>query len=218
MKITVYNQEGKEAGQIALPKEVFEVDLNNDVIYQVAVSQLSNNRQVSAQAKNKSEVSGGGRKPWRQKGTGRARHGSIRSPLWKGGGVTFPPTAERNFKKKINKKVKKLAVKMLLSSAVKENALLVIDALKIDEAKTKALDAILKNLALILTKEAKPKKQSTLLLALPQQSKEILRAGRNIPYLTIIPAKDLNALALLSSKYLIMPEESVKIVKEILAK
>ncbi len=215
MKIAVYNQEGKEAGQIALPKEIFDLKINPDLIYQVAVSQAANRRQVSAKAKNRGEVSGGGRKPWKQKGTGRARQGSIRSPLWKGGGVTFGPTTERNFKKQINRKMRRKAVLMLLSSKAKENQLLVLNELKIEAPKTKLMAAVIDNLLPILQKGKQTKSgKETILLVLPGQDKNILFAGRNLENVKMIVAKDLNALALLSVKYLIFPEATMKVLKE----
>lgn len=215
MKIAVYNQEGKEAGQIALPKEIFDLKINPDLIYQVAVGQAANRRQVSAKAKNRGEVSGGGRKPWKQKGTGRARHGSIRSPLWKGGGVTFGPTTERNFKKQINRKMRRKAVLMLLSSKAKENQLLVLNELKIEAPKTKLMAAVIDNLLPILQKGKQTKSgKETILLVLPGQDKNILLAGRNLENVKMIVAKDLNALALLSVKYLIFPEATMKVLKE----
>ncbi|PIS38912.1 MAG: 50S ribosomal protein L4 [Candidatus Nealsonbacteria bacterium CG08_land_8_20_14_0_20_43_11] len=215
MKIAVYNQEGKEAGQIALPKEIFDLKINPDLIYQVAVSQAANRRQVSAKAKNRGEVSGGGRKPWKQKGTGRARQGSIRSPLWKGGGVTFGPTTERNFKKQINRKMRRKAVLMLLSSKAKENQLLVLNELKIEAPKTKLMVAVIDNLLPILQKGKQTKSgKETILLVLPGQDKNILLAGRNLENVKMIVAKDLNALALLSVKYLIFPEATMKVLKK----
>ena len=110
MKTEVYNQQGKKVGQTILPKEIFEVPMNADLVHQVFISHTANQRQNSAHTKNRGEVRGGGRKPWRQKGTGRARHGSIRSPLWKGGGVTFGPRNEKNWKKDIPKKMKRKAL------------------------------------------------------------------------------------------------------------
>ncbi len=105
MKVATYNQEGKEVGQTLLPKEIFGLEINHDLIHQVVVSQASNRRQVSAHTKGRGQVSGGGKKPWRQKGMGRARHGSIRSPIWRHGGIAFGPTKDRNFKKKINRNI-----------------------------------------------------------------------------------------------------------------
>ena len=120
VKIDVYNQEGKVVGDATLPKGIFEVKLNTDLVHQIAVSLSANNRQISAHTKNRGEVSGGGKKPWRQKGTGRARHGSIRSPLWKGGGVTHGPRVERVFEKDIPKKMRRKALFMVLSQKAKD--------------------------------------------------------------------------------------------------
>ena len=129
MKVSVYNQEGKEVGKVLLPKEIFEVKVNPDLVHQVVVCQMANRRQPIAHTKDRGEVRGGGRKPWSQKGTGRARHGSIRSPLWIGGGVTFGPRKEKIFKKKIPKKMRRKALFMVLSGKAKENLLLVLDKL-----------------------------------------------------------------------------------------
>jgi len=143
MKVSVYDQQGKEIGTTLLPKEIFDVKLNPDLVHQVATSQMANRRQVIAHTKDRGEVRGGGKKPWRQKGTGRARHGSIRSPLWKGGGVTFGPTKERNFKKIIPKKMKRKALFMVLSAKAKENLLIILDTLKLPLPKTKVISQIL---------------------------------------------------------------------------
>jgi len=144
MKVSVYDQQGKEAGTTLLPKEIFGLSVKPDLVHQVIISQMANRRRVIAHAKDRSEVRGGGKKPWRQKGTGRARHGSIRSPLWKGGGVTFGPTKERNFKKIIPKKMKRKALFMALSSKVKDGELVVVDELKLENHKTKDFVKILK--------------------------------------------------------------------------
>jgi large subunit ribosomal protein L4 len=204
MKIAVYNQEGKEVGSVLLPKEIFEVKVNPDLVHQVVVSQMANRRQVLAQAKDRSEVRGGGRKPWRQKGTGRARVGSRRSPLWKGGGVTFGPTRARVFKKKINKKMKRKALLMVLSAKVKNNLLLILDKLSLTEVKTKLMAKILKRLPI----------KGSFLIVLPKLDKDIVRATKNLAEVRTIEARNLNALDSLSSKYLIIPKESIKIIKE----
>ncbi len=204
MKVAVYNQEGKETGTTFLPKDVFEVEVNSDLIHQIVVSQAANRRRTIAQAKGRGDVRGGGRKPWRQKGTGRARHGSRRSPLWRGGGVTFGPTKDRVFKKKINKKMKRKALLMILSAKVKNNLILILDKLQLETPKTKLMAEILRKL---------PVKNSSLIV-LPKKEKEIIKAVRNIPKIRVTEAKNLNALDLLSFKYLVMSKESIKVIKE----
>ena len=205
MKIPVYNQQGKEIGQTLLPKEIFDVKLNSDLVHQIVVSQMANRRKVIAHTKDRGEVRGGGRKPWRQKGTGRARVGSIRSPLWRGGGVTFGPTKERVFKKIIPKKMRRKALFMVLSEKAKNNLLILLDKLKIEQPKTKLIVEILKKL---------PGEGKSSLIALSQLDKNLILAARNLPKIRTIQAKDLNCLDLLSFKYLIMPKEAIRIIKE----
>lgn len=215
MLVKVYNQEGKETGQTRLPKEIFGVKISQDLVHQVAVSQMANRRQIIAHAKDRSEVRGGGRKPWRQKGTGRARHGSIRSPLWRGGGVTFGPTKNRIFKKKINRKARRQALFMVLSGKLKDNELVLLDELKIEKTKTKFMAKILniifeKILKIKLTKKTKPK---SILVVLPKGEKEIIRATKNIPKAGTARADSLNVLDLLKYKYLMMPKEAVGVIE-----
>ena len=205
MKLSTYNQEGKEIGQTLLPKEIFDVKMNSDLVHQVVVSQMANRRQRIAHTKGRAEVRGGGRKPWRQKGTGRARAGSIRSPTWRGGGVTFGPTKEKVFKKKIPKKMRRKALLMVLSAKAKNNFLIILDKLKIEKAKTKEITEILKKL---------PCQGENSLIALSQIDKNLILAARNIPKIDTIQAKDLNCLDLLSFKYLVMPKEAIKVIKE----
>lgn len=205
MKVSVYDQKGGEIGTTLLPKEIFEVPMNPDLVHQVVQSQIANRRQKTAKTKNRAEVKGGGRKPWRQKGTGRARHGSIRSPLWRGGGVTFGPTTEKVFIKKIPKKIRRKALFMVLSAKAKEGMILILDDLKIEKPKTKVMVEIFKKLFL---------NKGTGLIILPQTDENILKSIRNISKTKTILAKDLNALDLLSYKYLIMPKESIKVIKE----
>ena len=133
MKYEVLDQKGNKVGEESLPKEIFEVEIKNDLIYQVITSQMANKRRVIAHTKDRGEVRGGGRKPWRQKGLGKARHGSIRSPIWIGGGVTFGPRKERIFKKKIPKKMRRLALFMVLSDKAKRKFLILVDDLKISD-------------------------------------------------------------------------------------
>ncbi len=205
MKIAAYNQKGEKVSETLLPKEIFGVPVNPDLVHQVVVSQMANRRRAIAQTKNRGEVRGGGRKPWRQKGTGRARHGSIRSPLWRGGGVTFGPRKEKVFKKKINKKMKKKALFMVLSAKAKNNLLLILDTLKLEVPKTNVMVQILRRL---------PVKKESCLLALPKVDKNIILAAKNIPGVETIEARNLNALDLLSFKYLITPKETIKTIKE----
>ncbi len=204
MKADLYNMKGEKTGDVTLPKSIFGVEVNSDLIYQVMRLQMLSRRQNTADTKDRSEVRGGGRKPWRQKGTGRARHGSRRSPIWKGGGVTFGPTNERNYKKKINKKVKRAAVAMILSAKKEKDFIFFVSDLEIKEPKTKEMRDFLKNTFC---------KKGTLLV-LPKMDKNIILSARNIEGVDTIQAKDLNALDLLSYKYLVIPKESVKVIEE----
>lgn len=208
MKVDVYNQRGEKVGTTLLPKEIFGLQVSPDLIHQVAVSQMANLRQVLAHTKGRGKVRGGGRKPWRQKGTGRARHGSRRSPLWKGGGVTFGPTKERVFKKKISKKMRRKALLMVLSAKAKENLILILEKLDLKEPKTKLMKEIFKKL---------PVKGSAL-IALPKVDKKIIRASGNLPGISTKEIRNLNALDLLSFKYLILPKEGIKLIQNIFAK
>ena len=213
MLIKVYNQEGKEVGQTQLPAEVFGLPMNNDLVHQAVVAQMANSRQVLAHAKDRSEVSGGGKKPWRQKGTVRARHGSIRSPIWRGGGVTFGPTNNRNFSKKINKKMKRKALLMSLSGKAKDNEIIVLDELKIDEPKTKLAAKILDDLAKI-----KKDVRKGALVLMAEKNENAIRAIRNIPKLETIGSKSLNIVDVLKYKYLIMTKDGIEKIREELAK
>ncbi len=205
-----YNQNGKEIEQIRLPKEIFEVKMNPDLLHQVVVSQMANRRRVIAHTKGRGEVRGGGRKPWRQKGTGRARHGSIRSPIWVGGGVTFGPTKERNYKKKINKKMKKRALFMVLSAKVKDKELRILEDLKLEKPKTKEMVKILSKIQHLKSKIQNP----STLIVLPKKDEKVIKAARNIPKIETIEARNLNALDLLSFKYLLIPKKAIKTIKE----
>ncbi|MFH1582597.1 MAG: 50S ribosomal protein L4 [bacterium] len=208
MKVKLYDQTGKSVEEVLLPKEIFEVETNRDLLHQVVTSQSSNRRQVIANTKGRGDVRGGGVKPWRQKGTGRARHGSRRSPIWKGGGVTFGPTKERNFKKKINKKIQRQALFMALSDKARNNFIFVLDDLKLEKYKTKLMVEVLK----------KMKIKGSSLLILPKTDQKMLKAGRNIPNLNIMEANKLNALDLLSVKNVLLPKESLKTIKETFVK
>ena len=209
MFVKTYDQNGKEVGNTRLPSEIFDVKMNPDLLHQVVVSQMANRRRVIAHTKDRGEVRGGGKKPWRQKGTGRARHGSIRSPLWRGGGVTFGPRKERVFKKDIPKKMRRKALFMVLSEKAKNNLLVVLEKLAVSQPKTKSMAEILKKM---------PSKGKSTLIVLPAMEKNIILAARNLPKIQTIQAKDLSPLDLLNFKYLLMPKDSIKVIKETFAK
>ncbi len=198
--VKVYNQEGKEVSELKLNEAILGLPWNADLVHQAVRIALANQRQVLASTKDRSEVSGGGRKPWRQKGTGRARHGSIRSPLWKGGGITFGPTKERNFKLKINKKMARKAFLTALSTKAKDNELLVLDDLKLSAPKTKEMAKIMKNFPQVKNG----------LLALAKKSEDLKRTGRNLPNLNITNIDNLNILDILKYKYLIFTKDGIE--------
>ncbi len=204
MNVKVYNQEGKEIGKAELPAEIFALPMNKDLVHQAVVSQMANARQVLAHTKDRSEKRGGGRKPWRQKGTGRARHGSIRSPIWRGGGVTFGPSKERVFTKKINKKMKRQALFMALSSKVKDKEMILLDKIELAEAKTKEMIKVLNNLKI----------SKTVLVVLDKTNQKIIRAANNIPKIKTIRADSLNVVDVLSYKYLLMLQGAIEIIKQ----
>ena len=209
MKYPVLNQKGENIGEVSLPEKAFGVELNKDLMHQVIVSQQANKRQGNAHTKTRANVRGGGKKPWRQKGLGRARHGSTRSPLWKGGGTTFGPINEKIFEKKIPKKMKRKAMFMGLSSKVESKDLILIDVIKMSEAKTKLASGIFNKIV--------PEKKSTLIV-LPNLDKDIILATKNIPHLKTIQAKDLNCLSILSCKNLIVLKESIDVIEKVFLK
>ncbi|MDD5569047.1 MAG: 50S ribosomal protein L4 [Candidatus Pacebacteria bacterium] len=192
-----------------LPAEIFGIEMNTNLVHQIATSQMANRRKNVAHTKDRSEVSGGGIKPWRQKGTGRARHGSIRSPLWIGGGATFGPRAETVFKKTIPQKMKRKALFMVLSEKAKQGLVIVASSLKISQPKTKEAVELLKKNSI----------SESFLMVLPNMDKNIILAMRNIPKSAVIQAKDLNCLDALSYKYLIIDKEGIsQIAKTFAAK
>ncbi|MBU2068544.1 50S ribosomal protein L4 [Patescibacteria group bacterium] len=209
MKTPVYNQKGEEISKVDLPAEIFDVELISDLVHQVVVAQMSNARKVIAHTKDRSERRGGGRKPWRQKGTGRARVGSNRSPIWRGGGITFGPTKDRNFSQKINKKMKTKALFMSLTSKVKDQEFVLLDKMEITESKTKVMAQIFSNLKDKIKKDL----SKSVLIVLPQTDLKISRAVKNIPKIKTIRADSLNVLDVLSHRYLIMFQESIKVIK-----
>lgn len=202
-KVKVYNQTGKEIKDISLAKDVFGVTVNPNLVAEVAVAMLANRRQPYAHTKGRGDVRGGGKKPWKQKGTGRARHGSIRSPLWIGGGVTFGPTKNKNFSKKINKKVKASAFRMVLTDKAKKNNIIVFDDIKFNEIKTKAFVDWLKIKPL---SELADKK---ILLVLNRYDKNIGLSARNISRVKVVSVSSLNLLDILAFPYLVLTESAL---------
>ena len=216
MKTDIYNQKGEKAGSLELPKAVFGLPWNDDLMHQVVVSAQANKRAPIAHTKGRGDVSGGGKKPWRQKGTGRARHGSIRSPIWVGGGVAHGPTKEKDYSKKINKKMNKKAIFTALSQKLRDNEILFLDKIVLGRTKTKDAAEILKSVSKIKGFEKlAAKRKNKALLALPKKDAEAIRSFRNIPGMEIFETRNLNVLDLLTYKYLIIsnPKESLAVWK-----
>ena len=204
-KVSVYNMEGKEVGTIELNDAVFGVEVNEHLVHMAVVQQLANNRQGTQKAKTRSEVSGGGRKPWRQKGTGHARQGSTRSPQWTGGGVVFAPVP-RDYSFKINKKEKRAALKSVLTSRVLDNKLIVVDELKFDEIKTKKFQAVMDNL-----------KVKKALVVIADNDEKITMSARNIPTVKTALVNSINVYDILKGDTLVLTKEAVAKIEEVYA-
>lgn len=213
IKINIYNKTAEAVGDLNLSKKVFGLDPNSDLIHQALVAQMGNERQVLAHTKTKSEVRGGGKKPWKQKGTGRARAGSSRSPIWIGGGVTFGPRSDRNFSKKINKKMKQKALMMVFSDKVKNNSLVVVDKLEMAEFKTKTLNDFLKKIEVNFDNPDKKTKRSVLLIN-DNNDKKVLYSGRNLVGVDIINLENVNIIDLLKNKNLLITESAINKINE----
>ncbi len=203
--VSVYNMEGKEVGTMELNDAVFGVKINDHLVHLAVVRQLANNRQGTQKAKTRSEVSGGGRKPWRQKGTGHARQGSTRAPQWTGGGVVFAPTP-RDYSLKMNKKERRAALKSALTSKVQENKLIVLEDLKLDEIKTKAMQNVLNNLNV-----------SKAMVVLADNDQNVVLSARNIPdVITALPST-INVYDVLKYNTLILTKASAAAIEEVYA-
>lgn len=209
MKIPVYNQEGVEIGEYEIPEILEKIEFNPALVHQVMRWQILNSYYPWAHTKTRAEVRGGGRKPWPQKHTGRARHGSIRSPIWRGGGVTFGPRKEKVRAIKINKKMKRKAILMVLVEKIRKNFLRVLESLKPDECKTKNMNKILTN---FLKPRKTKKKFESALIIIPKNDPDLIRAIRNLPYAYAIEARNLNILALLNHKYIFLEPKSLEII------
>lgn len=211
----VYNQTGEVVRQAELPEAVFGLPVDSQLIAEAVLAQAANSRLVLAHTKDRSEVRGGGKKPWRQKGTGRARHGSTRSPLWKGGGVTFGPTKERNWSVKINKKVRRRALLMALSSKAQTGNILLLEDLQLSTIKTSTVNKVLLTLGTKLPEfKAKQKKTDSLLLVIPEKNNVIEKSARNLPRVEAIRAQDLNPRAVLKSKFMIMLVPALPVIEK----
>jgi len=243
MKYSVYNKLGEKVKEVELNPAVFEVPVKEELVHQVLVAQEANARKPLAHTKQRGEVRGGGRKPHRQKGTGRARAGSNRSPLWKGGAITFGPTKDRNFAKKINKKMKRKALFMTLSDKATEKLLILVDELKLDEVKTKKLVVVMNGLFEKLEikkldnqeiKEDKKasaksktladeKKQKTpingkfefkTLIVLPGSDQNLVKSSNNLSKVKAVRADSLNVKDILNYEWLVVPVESLEVIEK----
>ncbi len=204
--VSVYNIEGKEVGKIDLSDAVFGVEVNEHLVHMAVVSQLANNRQGTQKAKTRSEVSGGGRKPWRQKGTGHARQGSTRAPQWTGGGVVFAPTP-RDYSFKLNKKERRAALKSALTSRVEEKKFIVVDEINFDEIKTKQVANMLKALNV----------EGKALIVTPESDANVVLSARNIEKVNTTYATNLNTYEVLNSGKLVIAKDALGKIEEVYA-
>ena len=203
--VSVYNIEGKEVGSIELNDAVFGVEVNEHLVHMAVVNQLANNRQGTQSAKTRSEVSGGGRKPWRQKGTGHARQGSTRAPQWTGGGIVFAPKP-RDYSFKMNKKEKRIALLSALSSKVAESKIVALDEFKLDEIKTKKFVEVMNNL-----------KVENALVVLEGENKNVVLSGRNIPSVKVTATNEINTYDVLKYTTLVVTKAAVEKLEEVYA-
>ena len=202
---SVYNMEGKEVGKMDLNDAVFGVEINEHLVHMAVVQNLANKRQGTQKAKTRAEVSGGGRKPWRQKGTGHARQGSTRSPQWKGGGVVFAPTP-RDYSFKLNKKEKRAALKSVLTSRVQDNKLIVLDELKLDAIKTKEFKKVMDNL-----------KVGKAMVVIDGQDENVILSARNLPTVNTAMAENINVYDILKGDTLVLTKDAVAKIEEVFA-
>ena len=204
-KVAVYNMEGKEVDSIELNDSIFGVEINEHLVHMAVLQQLANNRQGTQKAKTRSEVRGGGKKPWRQKGTGHARQGSTRAPQWTGGGVVFAPTP-RDYSFKLNKKEKRAALKSALTSRVAENKIIVVDELKLDEIKTKKFVQVMKNLNV-----------EKALVVLNEMDKNVIASAANIPTVKTAQTNELNVFDVLKYDTVVVTKSAVATIEEVYA-
>ena len=212
MYAAVYKQDNTEAGKVLLPKEIFGQPMKASFLHQVITAQAANRRQGNAHTKNRGEVRGGGKKSWRQKGTGRARAGSLRSPLFRGGGTVFGPRHSKDWKQKINQKVKKQALFLALSSKVREGTFFLVEDLKLKENKTKFAAGFVKNVA----SQAKTKDlgQGKTLVVLASPDENVFRSFRNLKGFAVDEVRNLSALQVISCRNILMAKEAVAVLKK----
>ena len=203
--VAVYNMEGKEVGTLDLSDAVFGVEVNEHLVHMAVVQQLANKRQGTQKAKTRSEVSGGGRKPWRQKGTGHARQGSTRAPQWTGGGVVFAPVP-RDYSFKLNKKEKRAALKSALTSRVQENKLIVVDELKFDEIKTKDFKQVMDNLKVVKG-----------LVVINENDKNVVMSAKNLAKVNTTLTSTLNVYDIMKAGTVVLTKDAVKTIEEVYA-
>ena len=203
--VAVLNMEGKEVGTLELNDAVFGVEVNEHLVHMAVLQQLANNRQGTQKAKTRSEVRGGGRKPWRQKGTGHARQGSTRAPQWTGGGMVFAPVP-RDYSFKINKKEKRAALKSVLTAAVQENKLIVVDELKLDEIKTRKFAEVMKNL-----------KVDKALVVINENDEKIVMSAKNIPSIKVSQIETINVYDILKYSNVVLTKAAVATIEEVYA-
>ena len=204
-EVSVLNMEGSEVGKMKLNDAIFGVEINEHLVHQAVVTQLANDRQGTQKAKTRSEVRGGGRKPWRQKGTGHARQGSIRAPQWTGGGVVFAPTP-RDYSKKMNKKEKRIALKSALTSRVKEGKFIVVDELKFDAPKTKEFASVMENL-----------KAEKALVVINDNDANVVKSAANIPTVKTASTNTINVYDILKYDTVVVTQDAVKTIEEVYA-
>ena len=213
MEQTIYNQKGKESGKIKLPEAVFGLAWNADLVHQVIVSMTSSMRHSIANTKTTGEVSGGGKKPWQQKGTGRARHGSTRSPIWVGGGIAHGPRADKNYDRKINKKVKSKALYTILSKKLKDGEVLFVDSISFDAPKAKeAKDTIMAFSKIKGFEKFATKPKNVAIISTDKKTPTLTKSFKNFGNLEIEEFRNINPVSLLNHKYLVIsnPKESLK--------
>jgi len=216
LNASIYNQKGKEVGEVKLPENVFGLSWNADLVHQVITSMLSDSRTIYAHTKDRGEVRGGGKKPWQQKGLGRARHGSTRSPIWVHGGIAHGPNGKKNYDRKINKKMKIKALYVLLSKKAKDGEIIFVDKFEISKPKTKDAIEILKSMSNIKAcSNILTKKNNSAIIALSSKNKIIEKSFANLGNITVDEVRNINPVSILNTKYLVIenPAESIKFIE-----